>query len=204
MATLVQVVNVALEALGEPLVQAALEGTAAGDIALRVPEIAREALEEYPYNFSGTRVELAKLPGQPIGFQHAYALPAGFLNLHCLSHTGYQDSWDKELRYVIEDGQLLCDYEPLFAIYTRDAYVQEYGRWPALFANAVGVEAAFRRNRHVTQGASEGDRLYDRARTAWRKVRNWDARQRPWVRKPVGRFVGVRAAGLYYGGGSYE
>ena len=201
MATLVQVVNIALEAMGEPLDQAITVGTTGGDLAVRVPEIAREFLEEYPYSFSGSRVELLKIPGKPIGFEHAYALPAGFLNLHCLSRTGGADSWEKELRYVIEDGALLADYNPLFAIYTRDAYVSEYGRWPALFANAVGLEAAYRRNRHVTQGAGEGSRLEDRARLAWRKVRNWDARLRPWTQKPVGRFVSARTSSRY---GSYQ
>lgn len=196
MATLIGVVNVALEALGEPSVEAALTGTVAGDLAARVPDVAREALQEYPYNFAGTRAQLAALPGTPIGFQYAYALPANFTRLNFLSRTGEQRSWQRELHYVIEDGQLLCDYTPLYAIYTRDTYAEEYGRWPALFTNAVALDVASRRNRAATQARGEGDRLADRVRMAWRKVRNWDAQQRPWVEKPVGSFVRVRTSGL--------
>lgn len=196
MATLLSVVNVAREALGLPLEQVIQEGTTGGDLAARIPELAREQFENYPWNFASRREELARLPGKPIGYEFAYALPAGALRIVWISRTG-SDLWNDRVRdYREEDGRLLCDYEPLFGLFTFAAYTEDYGRWPQVFAEALGLEAALRRNRHVTQGAGEGDRLMLKAEDAWRRAKLWDAQRVPWKPKPVGRFVVSRWQGL--------
>lgn len=201
-----EVVNIALEALGEPSLSAVHDAPIGSRLAARLPQVAREAFEAYPWNFASRREKLARLPEEPIGFEYAYALPAGALRIVSLWRgDGDQSSVGSRINeYAEEYGRILCNYDEVHGLFTFDHFVNDLSRWPQVFAEAIGLDLAARENRRTTQSGGAGDVLAQRAARARMTARAWDAQRNPWRAKPVGRFVSSRWHGSSYdGGGRY-
>lgn len=194
----IEVLNIALEALGEPNVSAPRETPLSSRLDARLPRVAREMFEGYPWNFASQRLELAQLPEEPIGYDYAYAVPAGAVRIVWLSQDGSDEFTLRVVRYAEESGRILADVSPLYGLFTMDRS-QDFRQWPQVFSEAMGLELAVRENRRVTQSNSAGLSLEERCEMAWKKAQTWDAQRVPWQQKPVGRFVSSRWSGLYGG-----
>lgn len=124
--TSVDIVNGALAKFGEAAILSLDDGSYAGRLASREYDRKRQALTRmHRWNFATKRAVLAPLSTAPLfGNTYQFQLPADYLRL-----IGLYDAQDEfndrcytsgRIPYRVEGGKLLCDYNPVYVIYTAD------------------------------------------------------------------------------------
>lgn len=193
----VSVFNGALDHLGEPNISGPNDTSSwARKLAQSYPRVVESLQSIYPWNFSGARAELALLDETPIGRDYAYAKPADFLSIRMINTSGDPND-QARFDYDDESGKILTNLSPCYLFYGRILLDQE-GMWPAVFADAVSAELAFRTAPGITARDKRRDQCEKDAARLLRKAKTWDASQKPYRKTPHGSIVMSVRGGTRY------
>ena len=115
--TLVQLVNSALQEIGQNAIMALDDETREARAASRILDFTiHDVLSEHPWNGASKRVKLPRLSSDPsFEFDHAYQLPDDFVRLNYVEHP--------ESRYRIENGTILSNLDEMrisYVGFTKD------------------------------------------------------------------------------------
>jgi hypothetical protein len=155
----------------------------------------RGVLEGYEWNFASLHVALSRLSEEPVGWEWAYNKPADCLRICGVSETGVEG--DDCLQYADEAGRILCNLTVCYLRYVSSTFIDQTGAWPALLLEAMGLRLAAALDRKTTQNRGNKIDTIDLADRKLKEAQRWDAVQRPWKPKPVGRFVRSRRQGVW-------
>jgi hypothetical protein len=138
---------------------------------------------------------LSRLSEEPVGWEWAYNKPADCLRICGVSETGVEG--DDCLQYADEAGRILCNLTVCYLRYVSSTFIDQTGAWPALLLEAMGLRLAAALDRKTTQNRGNKIDTIDLADRKLKEAQRWDAVQRPWKPKPVGRFVRSRRQGVW-------
>ncbi|MGI9491714.1 MAG: hypothetical protein ACR2QF_04855 [Geminicoccaceae bacterium] len=204
MATDTEVANRTLLALGlDRIDDLATNGTyRANRINELFPTTRTSVLEEFPWNFSGSRAQLVRAAPTPVsGWAYLYTLPNDFLITRQARASA--DDFDvsspradkscADIAFELREPQLLSDSEEVWLYYTRN--LTDLANWPQYAINVFAYRLAMDLAVPFTESLSkqrEMERLHDKAvvRARGRDTGN-TARPRPretgWI---TARFAG--------------
>lgn len=137
--TEVQIVNLALVQIGEPVITDLSENTKAARLGSLWYAPARDfVLRSHPWNCATRRTQLTRLTTTPsFGYQYAYNLPTDLLRL--LSIRDHTDN------YEMEDGQILSNSTgPLYIRYIYQ--LKETSKFDAALVQAIAAYLAYELN----------------------------------------------------------
>jgi hypothetical protein len=131
----VEIMNMALIAVGERMITASTEDTKAARVAdARYPNVRDDVLSSHPWHCATKRASLSALVAAPaFGFTYQFQLPADYLRLVQLE--------DPKETYEIEDGKILTDNSELKIIYIFQ--LTEVPKMTPTLATAIGAKLAF-------------------------------------------------------------
>lgn len=198
MTTKTDVLNEALGALGQPNSSGPSDTSSwVRKLTARYNGVVRLLLEDHPWNFASTRVQLQLTGDTPVGRQYQYNKPADCLRINLINDTGSAD--DLEIPdYEDEGGYILADMDPCFMFYISSAWITKEGSWPQKFARAVSFELASTCAEVTSKQLNKDLSLENKAKVALQKAKSWDASQKPFRRLPGGVWAGARRQGARY------
>lgn len=173
MATIVGIVNRALDELGATPIVALTEGSSNANLASRNYDQVRDAvLRAHPWNFASARLKLARLATAPVsGFNYAYQLPADFIRVIAV--------WDNDgdvgtVRYRLEgDKRLLSDAEEIYLKYVQR--ITDPNAMSADFRDAVSLRLAVAMSLAITNSRQIREELSTASRRQEMAARSVDS-----------------------------
>lgn len=171
-ASVVDVVNRALDKLGHGAITSLSDGTKAANLATRTWPIVRDqALRDHPWNFAIKRVTTAPLSTAPAwGFTYQHELPSDFLRLIEILDLSQGE-------YQLESGKVLTDENVLYIRYV--ALVTDPNEYDTLFIDAVAARLAYEMCEALTQSNQKKQILWEEYTESVRKARMVDAVENP-------------------------
>lgn len=158
MASKMQICNIALMRLGEPVL-GNLDENNKRAIALRnCYDLARDTMiQDHPWNFAMTRASLARLEEAPdFGYTYAYQLPTGCLQVHGLVGDG--ENVDLSLAYKVEGQHLLTNESSARILYT--ARIEETGTYPPRFCSALAAYLAYEISYYISKSPALREQMF--------------------------------------------
>lgn len=144
MASKTEIINLALVALGEPIIQSPSQPNKWAAVASVVYEMARDkVLTDHPWNFAMKRATLAQVPGEAPQFEFtfAYGLPADCLKVRYTEDQWYNRQSGNYLPWKVRGRYLETDHSECKISYTRR--VNEEGYFSPGFVIAFGYYLAY-------------------------------------------------------------
>ena len=156
MASVVDIVNNALDMLGARPVMSLTDATEEAAIAKRMWPISRLAVfQEHPWSELIKRKRLARLLDAPVyGFTYAYQLPDD----HLKTLEVYLDSATNNTGYQVEAGRILTDADEAMVRYVAD--VEDSSKYSPLLVQALSGYLAIQMCEPVTQSNTKKDAVY--------------------------------------------
>lgn len=191
MTTRLDVLNIALNALGEPSTRDVLSTEKWVRRANEAYDrVATRLLEQHPWNFAEEAEQLTATTPTPIDFEYGYNKPASCLRVNYVSDTAKRNS--APIYYRDRGGRILANSDIVVLWYVSSAYLNLTGAWPELFADAVGKTIAAEIGPVTTASNPKDDILQTKAARALRKAQHADAQSNGVWTPPPGRYVTTR------------
>ena len=172
MPSVVDIVNRALDKLGQQPITSLDDGNTAANLATRTWPIVRDqVLRSHPWNFAVRRDNLAPLEETPDwGFAYQHQLPDKLLRLLEIRDLSTDE-------YQIENNKILCDDDVVYIRYI--VQVTDPNEYDASFVNAVSVAMAFEMCERLTQSNTKKKILADEYQTVMDQAKLVDAVENP-------------------------
>lgn len=191
MTTKLDVINIALAALGEPSTRDILSTEKWVRRAVDAHDrVVLRLLEQHPWNFAEEVAQLTATAPTPIDFEYGYNKPADCLRINYVSDTARRDS--APITYKDRGGRIVANSDIVILWYVSNTYLNLPGAWPELFADAVGKYIAIEVGPVTTASNSKDDILATKAVRAMRKAQQADAQGNGVWKPPPGRYITTR------------
>lgn len=191
MATTDDVINDALEHLGEP------PSSGEDDDSLWVVRCrnayAREVIklfEVHTWNFSLTKVQLAAVSPTPDGWDYGFAKPAGCKRIVKVASTEIPTAG--QIDYLDFGGRILTNSEETWLDYVDGTKIDTPGMWPAVFAGALAATIAWKVCPVTGTSDTKKEELRKSMRRAQSEAKLWDAQQNSAFLIPPGEYEKAR------------
>lgn len=191
MATTDDVINDALEHLGEP------PSSGEDDTSLWVVRCtnayAREVVklfEGHNWNFALRKTQLAAVEPTPDGWLYGFAKPSGSKRI--IKVTSSSNPTAGEIDYVDFGGRILTNSEETWLIDVDGGVVDTPGMWSALFAGALAAQIAWKVCAVTGTSDSKKEELRKMARRAVSEAKLFDAQQNGAFIIPPGEYEKAR------------
>lgn len=197
-----EVLNIALDALGEPR-SVGEDDDSSWVVRLRnayEPRV-RKALEAYPCNFASELTQLAATEPTPDDWDFGFNKPAGWMRTIQVSDCPEWGS--RGIIYDDRQGRIMTNYSTTWLWWIDARWVQLEGSWPQHFADAISLDIAKAVMAATSESESKKERIAVEHKLAWRAFKTWDAQQKPSRPQDPGRYVGVRNGGLGFRSRTY-
>lgn len=183
----VQIVNVALIALGEPTITSLEDDSKAARLANTLFTFVRDAvLEDNNWKAAKARASLAKLATTPVwGFTAEFQLPSDFLRLVALE--------DPTLRYEIHGRKMLTDASTVNIEYIRR--IDDPNEMDVSLRDAIASRLAFELSLPLTQSTEKQRLMWDIYQAKLRAARYLNAAQRQIEAQSTPRWTGAHDIG---------
>jgi len=185
MASVVDVVNKALDKLGYGAITSLDDGTKAANLADRTwPLVRDQALRDHPWNFAVTRTNTAPLSSTPDwDFLYWHELPSDCLRLLEIKDV-------RSDQYQIEKGRILTNESVLYIRYI--ARIEDANEYDSLFIDAVASLLAYEMCESLTQSNSKMKNLYGMYENAMLRAKKVDAMENPPATFKTDSWIEVR------------
>ena len=172
MASVVDVVNKALDKLGHGAITSLGDGTKAANLATRVWPLTRDAaLRDHPWNFAVKRTTTAPLSDAPSwGFSYQHEFPSDLLRLLEIRDLNRDE-------YQVEGNHILTDEDTLYIRYIRQ--VTDPNEYDALFIEAVSCFMAYEMCESLTQSNTKKEMLWQDYQSALMRAKSVDGQENP-------------------------
>lgn len=172
MASIVEIVNKALDKIGYGAITSLDDGTKAANLADRTwPLVRDQVLRDHPWNFAIKRTNTAPLSVSPDwGFTYQHELPSD-----CLRLIEVRDLNRDE--YQLEQGRILTDESVLYIRYL--SRVEDTNEYDALFVDAVASALAYEMCESLTQSNRKKTALYALYEESLLRAKRADAFENP-------------------------
>lgn len=198
MTTRLDLLNDALDALGEPrAVTATISATTSDWIKRAERQLDRSAkliAEGHPWNFLTSIHLLSETEtAEPIGWDYEFEKPANCLRICKASNDG---GWrSTPIDFEDRGGLLLSNHESTYLHHVDQAKLDLTGSWPEHFALAVALESAWRASMGTSLAQARRDSLASDLRQALSHAKSWDGQQMSAKPRYAGAFVTAARAG---------
>lgn len=163
------------------------------------PDIVLGALRSGLWNFAMRAIQIdadgATVPS--FGYQSAFEKPCDWVRTAWISTS---ETFDPPLRnYRDQEGYWLANADTLYARYVSKDLGGDLSRWPADFAEYVGVKLATTIAPRITQSESLTEALEKREKLYWKRAQANDAMDEPPLPWPLGTWTTSRIRRGYVG-----
>jgi hypothetical protein len=172
MASVVDVINKALDLLGHGAITSLGDGTKAANLATRDWPLVRDlVLRDHPWNFAVKRSTTAPLVEAPAwGFSYQHEFPSDLLRLLEIRDLRADE-------YQIEGNKILTDESVLYLRYIRQ--VTDPNEYDALFIDTVSLRLAYEMCESLTQSNTKRELLWRDYENSMTRAKLVDAQENP-------------------------
>lgn len=177
MSTQVDVVDEALEFLGEP------HSTGAADTrplpSMLYGMFEREAtriLSEHPWNFATKLNQLAATSPTPDDWDYGFAKPAGCVRIIMVNDAATMKG-RRGLDYEDQGGRILTNSEETWLRWIDGGYISQLGSWPNLLLSALAQRMAYKASPSTSLSDANRNGLMLGAERSLSRARLYDAQQ---------------------------
>ena len=172
MASVVDVVNKALDKLGHGAITSLGDGTKAANLANRTWELVRDTvLRDHPWNFAIKRATTAPTTATPSwGFSYQHEVPADMLRLLEIRDLRADE-------YQMEGNTILTNESVLYLRYVHR--VTDPNEYDALFIDAVSSRLAYEMCESLTQSNTKRELLWADYQNSLTRAKSVDAQENP-------------------------
>jgi hypothetical protein len=153
--------------------------------------------ETHPWNFCSTVEQLSATEPDPDGWTYGFNKPSKCWRIVKVANCAGNMSPDRASSpYEDQAGRILSDDEDVFLKYIDGYWLERYGAWPQVFADAVSGAVAYAVGPVTRSEAITDELLRKKSERFLRAAKSWDAQQNPvWQPPPskwqVARFYGM-------------
>lgn len=198
MTSRLDLLNDALDVLGEPAAVSATITTSTSDWIKRVERqldrAAKIVSERHDWNWMKNIQQLSETDNEDVvGFQYEFTKPANCFRIQKLTIDG---GWySRPLAYEDRSGVILTNSETSYLHFVDQARLDSLGSWPEVFAFAVATEAAWRACAGSTKSQAQKDQVNGDRLRALSDGKTWDGQQQPAKPRYAGSFVRAVSGG---------
>lgn len=182
--TLLSVFNAALSEVSEKAITnietAALINPKVRDMRDRWEGVTVAACEVYPFDFAQINEQLNRLEGTPLGFDYAYAVPAGFLRKVNYTYDG--DKYNPVDDVTLQNGTLCTNSDVLYACFISRPRAVRPELWPQIYADYIAFKLAAIIS-PSTLDESRVNRIRAGMKDTWDQLTVFDAQQGPKLQR---------------------
>lgn len=191
MTTATDVINDALENLGEPPSSGVDDdSTWVVRCTQAYDREVKKLFEEHPWNFANTLVQLNAVDPTPDGWTYGYTKPAKCKRI--VKVTSSTSPTAGVIDYLDMGGRILADPDTVYLVYVDGEKIDSPGMWPELFAGALAARIAYKVCPVLGTSSTNKEELRKIARTEMSKARLWDAQQNGAFVIPPGEYEKAR------------
>lgn len=191
MTTQTDVINDALELLGEPA------STGTDDDSQWVVRCnnaytreVKKLFEEHPWNFANTLVQLNAVEPTPDGWTYGYTKPAKCKRI--VKVTSSTNPTAGQIDYLDMGGRILADPDTVYLLYVDGEKIDSPGMWPELFAGALAARIAWKVCPITGTSTTSKEYLERTERKLVSRAKLWDAQQNGPFVIPPGQYETAR------------
>ena len=191
MTTQADVINDALEHLGEPPATGPDDDTSwVVRITNAYDREVKKLFEVHPWNFANTLVLLAAVDPTPDGWTYGYGKPAKCKRIVKVSSNVNPSA--NEIDYLDQGGRILANPDTVYLLYVDGEKIDSPGMWPEVFAGALAAQLAYKVCPVTGTSDTKKDELRKTARRALSEAKLWDAQQNGAFVIPPGEYERAR------------
>jgi len=189
------VINVALDALGEPR-SVGTDDDSTWVVRLRNAYEARVRflLEDYAWNFATDCEQMTASEPTPDDWLYGFNKPASWMRTLHVSNCADPES--PRLPHDDRQGRILADQAEVWHWWIDNRWITLEGSWPQHFADTVSMHIAYAVMPATSENEGRRERVMKDRDKITAKAKTWDAQQKPAREQTPGKWAMARRSGL--------